>query len=152
MYFLFAVNLLLWKLLWNKLIVKINNSFSEITPEGRRITKLDQILLNGNNITMVEYTCILFEKCLFHNIERIVSVHLSETKQLALIVYFTANSWWGRSWSLSHWSTVLLLFFSFFFSWLHYYCCSSSSPCYLEGCFFLESCFCSFLIKQCGFF
>ncbi|KAF5927702.1 hypothetical protein HPG69_000608, partial [Diceros bicornis minor] len=23
----------------------------EITPEGRRITKLDQILLNGNNIT-----------------------------------------------------------------------------------------------------
>ncbi|XP_072506803.1 U6 snRNA-associated Sm-like protein LSm5 [Notamacropus eugenii] len=28
-------------------------SFSEITPEGRRITKLDQILLNGNNITML---------------------------------------------------------------------------------------------------
>ncbi|XP_027395291.1 U6 snRNA-associated Sm-like protein LSm5 isoform X2 [Muntiacus reevesi] len=27
--------------------------FSEITPEGRRITKLDQILLNGNNITML---------------------------------------------------------------------------------------------------
>ena len=26
---------------------------SEITPEGRRVTKLDQILLNGNNITMV---------------------------------------------------------------------------------------------------
>ena len=26
---------------------------SENTPEGRRITKLDQILLNGNNITMV---------------------------------------------------------------------------------------------------
>lgn len=25
----------------------------ENTPEGRRITKLDQILLNGNNITMV---------------------------------------------------------------------------------------------------
>ncbi|NXM85121.1 LSM5 protein, partial [Oenanthe oenanthe] len=30
-------------------------SFSEITPEGRRITKLDQILLNGNNITMVSH-------------------------------------------------------------------------------------------------
>uniref|UniRef100_A0A663MAI4 U6 snRNA-associated Sm-like protein LSm5 n=1 Tax=Athene cunicularia TaxID=194338 RepID=A0A663MAI4_ATHCN len=29
----------------------------EITPEGRRITKLDQILLNGNNITMVSYHC-----------------------------------------------------------------------------------------------
>lgn len=26
---------------------------SEDTPEGRRITKLDQILLNGNNITML---------------------------------------------------------------------------------------------------
>ncbi|KAM9244122.1 U6 snRNA-associated Sm-like protein LSm5 [Dugong dugon] len=25
----------------------------EITPEGRRITKLDQILLNGNNKTML---------------------------------------------------------------------------------------------------
>ncbi|NXF40792.1 LSM5 protein, partial [Nyctibius bracteatus] len=25
----------------------------EIMPEGRRITKLDQILLNGNNVTMV---------------------------------------------------------------------------------------------------
>jgi U6 snRNA-associated Sm-like protein LSm5 len=25
----------------------------ENTPEGRRITKLDQILLNGNNITML---------------------------------------------------------------------------------------------------
>lgn len=27
---------------------------SEATPEGRRVTKLDQILLNGNNITMVQ--------------------------------------------------------------------------------------------------
>lgn len=25
----------------------------ESTPEGRRVTRLDQILLNGNNITMV---------------------------------------------------------------------------------------------------
>uniref|UniRef100_A0A2K5F5T7 U6 snRNA-associated Sm-like protein LSm5 n=1 Tax=Aotus nancymaae TaxID=37293 RepID=A0A2K5F5T7_AOTNA len=25
----------------------------EITPKGRRITKLDQILLNGNNVTML---------------------------------------------------------------------------------------------------
>lgn len=29
----------------------------ESTPEGRRITRLDQILLNGNNITMVCLTC-----------------------------------------------------------------------------------------------
>lgn len=26
---------------------------SEATPEGRRVTKLDMILLNGSNITMV---------------------------------------------------------------------------------------------------
>lgn len=36
----------------------------ESTPEGRRITKLDQILLNGNNITMVctskTICCVLF--------------------------------------------------------------------------------------------
>lgn len=38
----------------------------ESTPEGRRITRLDQILLNGNNITMVNIqTCqILFQKCI----------------------------------------------------------------------------------------
>jgi hypothetical protein len=29
---------------------------SEITAEGRRITKLDQILLNGNNIAIVSET------------------------------------------------------------------------------------------------
>ena len=28
-------------------------SVSENTPEGRRVTKLDQILLNGNNIAML---------------------------------------------------------------------------------------------------
>ena len=27
----------------------------ESTPEGKRVTKLDQILLNGNNITMVSF-------------------------------------------------------------------------------------------------
>ena len=26
---------------------------SEMTPEGRRVTKLDEILLNGNNIAML---------------------------------------------------------------------------------------------------
>ncbi|XP_048451749.1 U6 snRNA-associated Sm-like protein LSm5 isoform X2 [Rhincodon typus] len=31
----------------------VNVTEFEITPEGRRITKLDQILLNGNNITML---------------------------------------------------------------------------------------------------
>jgi len=33
---------------------------SEATPEGRRVTKLDQILLNGSNITMVIiYRCLI---------------------------------------------------------------------------------------------
>lgn len=41
----------------------------ETTPEGRRITKLDQILLNGNNITMVNvFLCILCLK-LLSNVE-----------------------------------------------------------------------------------
>ena len=26
---------------------------SEMTPEGKRVTKLDQILLNGNNIALL---------------------------------------------------------------------------------------------------
>lgn len=34
----------------------------ESTPEGRRVTKLDQILLNGNNITMVNsINCLIFK-------------------------------------------------------------------------------------------
>ena len=32
----------------------------ESTPEGRRITQLDQILLNGNHITMVSLFIYLF--------------------------------------------------------------------------------------------
>ena len=31
----------------------------ESTPEGKRVTKLDQILLNGNNITMVSSSTLL---------------------------------------------------------------------------------------------
>jgi hypothetical protein len=27
--------------------------YSEMTPEGKRVTKLDQILLNGNNIALL---------------------------------------------------------------------------------------------------
>ncbi|KAG6517311.1 hypothetical protein ZIOFF_020696 [Zingiber officinale] len=34
----------------------------EITSEGRRITKLDQILLNGNNIAIVsEHHCLMLQ-------------------------------------------------------------------------------------------
>nr|XP_036846505.1 U6 snRNA-associated Sm-like protein LSm5 [Manis javanica] len=35
------------------ILLKGGDGNIEITPEGRRITKLDQILLNGNNITML---------------------------------------------------------------------------------------------------
>lgn len=47
----------------------LHSNFSEITAEGRRITKLDQILLNGNNIAIVSIsnmTCLIFfKRCLF---------------------------------------------------------------------------------------
>lgn len=35
----------------------------EATPEGKRITKLDNILLNGNNITMVCSLWYQIESC-----------------------------------------------------------------------------------------
>jgi len=38
---------------WNSLVLLTLNVHSETTAEGRRITRLDRILLNGNNITMV---------------------------------------------------------------------------------------------------
>ena len=34
-------------------ILDITLPYSDWTPEGRRVTHLDRILLNGNNITMV---------------------------------------------------------------------------------------------------
>jgi hypothetical protein len=37
----------------------------ESTPEGRRITKLDQILLNGNSITMVCFN----KMCILHTLK-----------------------------------------------------------------------------------
>ncbi|KAK3083057.1 hypothetical protein FSP39_012758 [Pinctada imbricata] len=39
-----------------------SSDYIESTPEGRRVTKLDQILLNGNNITMVTNTFYIFVK------------------------------------------------------------------------------------------
>ncbi|XP_074388931.1 U6 snRNA-associated Sm-like protein LSm5 isoform X1 [Zonotrichia albicollis] len=55
------VSILLWTfkaacfMLWPKFSDMVLEDVTEfeITPEGRRITKLDQILLNGNNITML---------------------------------------------------------------------------------------------------
>ena len=34
----------------------------EITSEGKRVTKLDQILLNGNNISMVHFFLLRWQK------------------------------------------------------------------------------------------
>lgn len=61
------------KLKWTitPLLKPFHFSYSEITPEGKRVTKLDQILLNGNNIAIVSisysfwfelllFICILF--------------------------------------------------------------------------------------------
>ena len=49
------------------IIMSTMNTFSETTPDGRRITKLDQILLNGNNITMLvpggEYPLMFYRVC-----------------------------------------------------------------------------------------
>ena len=42
---------------------------SEATPEGRRVTKLDQILLNGNNITMVSTPTFSLTLACHFNIE-----------------------------------------------------------------------------------
>ena len=41
----------------------------ESTPEGRRITKLDQILLNGNNITMVISITKIYQMVIWHKLE-----------------------------------------------------------------------------------
>lgn len=56
---------------------------SEVTPEGRRITKLDQILLNGNNITMVSVTfiCLLLP---LHSLNRFLLFCSSSLEEKAL--------------------------------------------------------------------
>lgn len=43
----------------------------ESTPEGRRITKLDQILLNGNNITMVRSFYSLYNFIIYISISKV---------------------------------------------------------------------------------
>lgn len=40
----------------------------ESTPEGRRVTKLDQILLNGNNITMVHYFFFIWSNVFYYKL------------------------------------------------------------------------------------
>nr|CAD7446499.1 unnamed protein product [Timema bartmani] len=51
----------------------------ESTPEGRRITKLDQILLNGNNITMRKSTRICIEEKWKNILEKPPSVHPTDS-------------------------------------------------------------------------
>lgn len=65
--------------------------FSEITSEGRRITKLDQILLNGNNIAIVSMTqlrSISLKADLSHFIS------LLPIKSRADILFNAVGSWW----------------------------------------------------------
>lgn len=50
----------------------------ENTPEGRRITKLDQILLNGNNITMASFIPVKYDFLLIYRIQLTFSWYLED--------------------------------------------------------------------------
>ena len=56
----------------------------ESTPEGKRVTKLDQILLNGNNITMVSPTLLVLYA---NNLSQLYSMVPSRYK----IIFFNIN-------------------------------------------------------------
>ena len=57
----------------------------ESTPEGKRVTKLDQILLNGNNITMVNMIRYPQEPYRF----RLTIIFIILNRQTALsLIYF----------------------------------------------------------------
>lgn len=54
---------------------------SEATPEGRRVTKLDQILLNGSNITMVIFYRYLIFTLNFKRFKILYTFDTHEAKQ-----------------------------------------------------------------------
>lgn len=77
--------------------------FSEITPEGRRITKLDQILLNGNNITMVcKYPACLAPLYSPYRLtgESYTSTWPFTVQFIFIFSFFAAHTWRRRSWSM----------------------------------------------------
>lgn len=57
----------------------------ENTPEGKRITKLDQILLNGNTITMVIYQLFLNPHSDLANLPLVCSSSPAETFPMHLL-------------------------------------------------------------------
>ena len=69
--------------------------YSESTPEGRKITKLDQILLNGNNITMLvpggEYPSLTL--AVVHDMYMWLQVGYVRTKSLNYLHDGIAENW-----------------------------------------------------------
>ncbi len=62
------------------LVVCLVGMNSEMTPEGQRITKLEQILLNGNNIAIVSVWCFSCCYCLNNLLNLLLS--LTEVKKV----------------------------------------------------------------------
>jgi CBS domain containing-hemolysin-like protein len=62
------------------LVVCLVGMNSEMTPEGQRITKLEQILLNGNNIAIVSVWCFSCCYCLNNLLNLLLS--LPEVKKV----------------------------------------------------------------------
>ena len=94
------------------------NFDSESTPEGRRMTKLDQILLNGNNITMVcksKNVDKIFGQCLLKVI--IVNPLFVGTRCLCRLWRQSLPSMWKKSpqtlHTHKHWCSCLFFFFFF---------------------------------------
>lgn len=91
------------------------NFDSESTPEGRRMTKLDQILLNGNNITMVcksKNVDKIFGQCLPKVI--IVKPLFVGTSCLCHLLRQSLPSMWKKSpqtlYTHKHWCSYLFFF------------------------------------------
>ena len=89
--------------------------YSENTAEGRRITKLDQILLNGNNITMVSLANLIWAR----------SSHTAAVAQFRVLCWtlihiymhisyaefsFSAHSWRRVSFQNNLWHQLLVTY------------------------------------------
>ncbi|XP_057960237.1 sm-like protein LSM5 isoform X1 [Malania oleifera] len=90
----------------------------EITSEGRRITKLDQILLNGNNIAIVSRTLILTKS---------TTLYVENFKPRA-DVYYISCSWFLAAPLIQNDALVSILCFGIFF-WTRWH-----KHCSVETC------------------
>jgi len=83
----------------------------ESTPEGRRITKLDQILLNGNNITMVCTNKTMC--CINYLVLSLYFVNNIAFNALTFVILFFQTAWQIMWTALCHlmetWSTSVFL-------------------------------------------